>query len=206
MKLHYHIFILILFASLNVKAQIIKTTTIKGIKYIGNLSEEGFSIIDLSQSVILHLSNQYFDFTFQDFNNDGCSDILLEWEGNVPERYSLFLYKTKNRRFEEVLNFSNFPAPKFIKGTKYLYSYRRAGCADESWASDLFFIQNNSTVRVGDIKGDGCGTKKGIYISKVHQAKEFLLNTLPLGTIQKYKDNKFGFINQYWNKNWKIFR
>jgi hypothetical protein len=36
-------------------------------------------------------------------------------------------------------------------------------------------------------------------------ARKKLLTTLPLNTIERYKEKKWGFIKQYWARNYKKF-
>ena len=206
MKRLYYIFILISFFSTKLFAQQIQTTTIKGKRYDGHLGSRRFFVIGSKQDTILQLSAEdYMSFKFKDFNKDGYNDIFLEWTGNMPAKYSLYLFVPTSSKFKELKNFSDFPSPTFIKGTKYLYSYYRAGCADDTWGSHLFYIKNNTAIKIGNIKGEGCGINDGIYIYKVKADKKVLFKTFPLSIIEKYKDKKLGFLKQYWTKNYSSF-
>ena len=206
MKRLYYIFILTSFFSTTLFAQQIQTTTIKGKRYVGHLDSRGFFVTGSKRDTILHLSaDDYMSFKFKDFNKDGYNDVFLEWGGNIPDRNSLYLFVPSSGKFKELKNFSDFPSPKFIKGTKYSFSYYRAGCADNTWGSDLFYITNNTAIKIGNIKGEGCGIKDGIYIYKVKAHKKILFKTFPLITIDKYKDQKWGFLKQYWTKNYSSF-
>jgi hypothetical protein len=147
----------------------------------------------------------YFDFKFQDFNQDGFKDLYLDLGGNTPEKYSLFIFIPSTGKFKEIQNFSDYPDAKQIKGTKYYYSYSKGGCADNTWDSDLFYIQNSSAIKVGSIHGEGCGIKDGIYMYNVKAGKDKLVKTLPLNTVEKYKDYKWGFLKQYWVNNYRQF-
>ncbi|NTS44041.1 hypothetical protein HRG84_24390 [Flavisolibacter sp. BT320] len=149
--------------------------------------------------------DSYVKFEFKDFNRDGYKDLFLEWGGNLPERYSLYLFVPVYASFKEVKHFSDFPAATPIKGTGYYYSYYRNGCADNAWGSDLFQIQNYKAIKIGRIKGEGCGIENGIYIHRVKAGKTTLTETLPLQTINAYKERKFGFIHQYWTKKYRQF-
>ena len=78
-----------------------------------------------------------------------------------------------------------------------------------NWDSDLFYIDNFKAIRIGNIAGRQCdnrdGEKDAVYIHKVYGDKEKLFKTLPIDTIGKYKDFKWGFIKEYWTKNYKLF-
>lgn len=77
-----------------------------------------------------------------------------------------------------------------------------------NWDSDLFNIQNFKAVRIGNISGRECensGIKDGVYINTVRGEKKTLVKTLPASTLAKYKDHKWGFIKDYWTRNYKQF-
>ena len=148
------------------------------------------------------------DFKFADFNNDSFEDIRIYYMTNVPDIQDLLLYDRNTGMFRLVENFTDYPSPEPIKGTKYYYSYHRSGCADMNWDSDLFYINNFKTVRIGNISGRECGNsgiKDGIYISKIEDEKERLLATSPIKIIDQYKEYKWGFIKSYWTKNYRKF-
>jgi hypothetical protein len=61
---------------------------------------------------------------------------------------------------------------------------------------------------VGNISGRQCensGEKDGLYINKFKDQKKILMKTMPIDTIRNYKNNKWGFIKEYWNRNYKEF-
>lgn len=142
---------------------------------------------------------------FIDFDGDGNNDLLLNYLTNVPDIHDLALYNEKTKRFQIVEKFSNFPAPQKIEGTKYFYSYHRSGCADSDWESDLFLIKDFLATRIGNIYGSGCegNDKNGIFVSRVRGEKEKLIQEFIRGP--GYYDDKFAFIKEYWNRNYKLF-
>lgn len=76
------------------------------------------------------------------------------------------------------------------------------------WDSDLFYIENYKTVKIGNISGNEYGdthVKDGIYIHKMQGEKQTEIAKLPISIIKRYKDYKWGFIKQYWHKNYKKF-
>lgn len=82
-----------------------------------------------------------------------------------------------------------------------------------NWVSDFFKIQNFKIIQLGHIDGQGCDfeVKKNpqvINIYKVIDNKEEngkLVEKLPyLKFIPKFED-KWDFIEKYWNKNYKQF-
>lgn len=187
----------------------IHTATVAGKKYIGFFNEQTYYLLNAKGDTVLKKSDYYFDAEFKDFNKDGHQDIILHYSSNAPMVLDLFLYDATTGRFREVKDFRDFPAPEHIKGTKFYYSYHKSGCADMNWDSDLFYIKNYKAIRIGNIAGRQCnnrdGVKDAVYIYKVLGDKEKLFKTLPIDTIWKYKDFKWGFIKEYWPKNYKLF-
>ena len=185
----------------------VKTDTIKGKKYIGFLSQSGFYLLDIQNKTVVFQRGDYFTWELKDFDRDGNKDIFLDKGGNTPERYDLLVFVSANY-YRKIDGFDLFPAPIQIKGTKYFYSYHKSGCADMNWDSDLFYIQGFRAIRIGNISGRACensGLKDGVYINRVRREKKALVKTLPVGTLAKYKDYKWGFIEDYWTKNYKLF-
>jgi hypothetical protein len=199
--------ILVFTFTVNLHAQHLrKSAIINGNRYIGHLEFWGFFLLTQKGDTVLSLpQEEFFDFKFQDFNRDGYKDLYLDWGGNAIEKYSLYLFVPSTKTFKELKDFSDFPAAERIKGTNYYYSYAKAGCADNTWVSDLFYVNNMTVIKIGTINGEGCGIKDGIYIYKVKAGKETLIKTLPLNIIDRYKDYKWGFIKAYWTKNYKGF-
>jgi hypothetical protein len=145
---------------------------------------------------------------FVDFNGDGYKDILIEYMTNVPGIEDLLLYDRAENTYKKVIDLQNFPSAERIGNSNYYYSYHRSGCADMDWDSDLFYIENYKTVKIGNISGKECGhtgVKDGIYINKMQGEKQTEIAKLPISIIKRYKDYKWGFIKQYWHKNYKRF-
>lgn len=145
---------------------------------------------------------------FVDFNGDGYKDILIDYMTNIPGISDLLLYDKGIKSFKKVVDFQDFPAAKRIGDTDYYYSYHRSGCADLDWDSDLFYIKDDQTIGIGNISGRQCGDtglKDGIYIFKTVADVKTQIDHLPINTIKEYKDFKWGFIEQYWKKNYKRF-
>jgi len=176
------------------------------VKYKGHLERSRFLLLNAHGDTVLNPDGDYYlNFTYRDFNQDGNKDILLEMSGNPSDKYELFLYSPNSRSFKKVKGFENFGSPKPIEGTYYYYSYSRSGCADETWISYLFFIEHYEAVKLGCINGEGCGIKDGIYIYRQRGSKKLMIETLPLKTIEQYKEYKWGFIKSYWTKHYRKF-
>ncbi len=178
-------------------------------KYIGYVKGETYCLLNAKGDTLIKRVDGFEGAEFIDFNGDGYKDIILRYVTNVPGISDLLIYVPSKKIFKEVKNFSEFPAPEKIKGTNYYYSYQRSGCADMDWDSDLFYIKNLKAIRIGNISGRQCEPKgdpnNGIYIHKIHDDKKQLFKTLPIETISKYKDLKWGFIKSYWKKNFRSF-
>ena len=185
------------------------TARIQGQLYTVIFRTDEFLYIQDSNNRIVFKSKDYYrDFEFIDFNSDGNKDLMINYMSNVPAIKDLIVFDSKTKSFKAIESFSNYPDPKPLNGTRYYYSYHRSGCADMNWDSDLFFIENYKTIKIGNISGRECDDrdeKDGIYIYKVQVDNKKLIKMLPIVTIGKYKDYKWGFILDYWTKNYKIF-
>ena len=187
----------------------IHKATIAGRKYIGFLNDQTFYLLNEKGNTVFKRSDFYFDWEFKDFNKDGYLDVMLTYSSNTPSVLDLFIYSPAKEKFREIKNFKKFPEPELIKGTKFYYSYHKSGCADMNWDSDLFYIENFTAIRIGNIAGRQCNNrdkvKDAVYIHKVYGDKQRLFKTLPIEAIWKYKDFKWGFIKEYWAKHYKLF-
>jgi hypothetical protein len=157
------------------------------------------------EDTIIKIPDASPDISFYDFNGDGFKDIRVTYVTNVPEVQEMLLFDKRTNTFKQIDNFSNFPAPNALKGTKYFYSYHKSGCADMNWDSDLFYIQHYKAIRIGNIAGRECDDQDDIYIHRIKGGKKILFKRLPITTIQQYKEYKWGFIKAYWTKNYKKF-
>lgn len=186
----------------------IHTATVAGRKYISFINDQTYCLLNARGDTLLKRTDYYNSTGFKDFNKDGYLDIFLDNATNAVLVSDLFLYVPVTGEFKEVKHFRDFPAPEPIKGTRYYYSYHKSGCADMNWDSDLFYIENYKAIRIGNISGRQCGDedlKDAVYIHKIHSGRKKLFRTLPIDTIWKYKDLKWGFIKAYWAKNYKLF-
>jgi len=185
-----------------------RTVKILGKEHSGFLTPDGFQLLNSKDEIYLRYSGEYFTWEFKDFNKDGYNDIYLEKSGDTPERFDLLLYVPAIKSFKSVKDFENFPSPENISGTKYFYSYHKSGCADMNWDSDLFYIKDFRATRLASVSGRECGDggiKDGLYIYRVKREKKNLIKKLPIDTIHKFPDDKWGFIKKYWTENYKLF-
>jgi hypothetical protein len=150
---------------------------------------------------------------FPDFNKDRNHDIMLSYFGNNPT-YILYLFDPKNNTFKKVEDYAKFPDGIQLKSnSKFYYSYHRAGCADYNWVSDLFIIENFKAIHKGHIYGQGCNFEVKLYPQQIEISKIIKNNSenkkpiviLPyLKHIHQF-DEKWDFIERYWNKYyWKF--
>ena len=150
---------------------------------------------------------------FPDFNKDNNPDIMLTYMGNNGIYY-LYLFDQKAERFKSIDGFSKYPDAIQLKNQPDLYySYHRAGCADMNWVSDLFKIVDFKTVQLGHIYGQGCDFEVNenpqiIEIYKLignNERNGKLIEKLPYLKFIPDFDDKWSFIEKYWNKNYKKF-
>ncbi len=137
----------------------------------------------------------------EDFNGDGFDDIRFEYLAPVPGVDRLLLYCQDESKFMEVENFPNFASAKRISRFNCYFSYSKAGCADSDWISKLFIIDDFHCVELGRIYGSGCkgNSWNGIVIHKTMNVPKVLIDSIPRPP--GYYQDKFEFIETYWNEN-----
>lgn len=185
-----------------------------------NISEDEVTLTVLCESecVMVDTISPYgfSNIEFPDFNGDGNADIMLSYSGNITS-YNLYLFDEQNSTFKPVEGFSDYPeAVRLNSNPSYYYSYHRAGCADMNWVSDLFYIESYKTVHVAHLYTQGCdyedeGEKDErhgkISVYKVNNGskdRQKLVERLPVEAIHKY-NNKWDFIEKYWNASYKKY-
>jgi hypothetical protein len=182
------------------------TTTILGEEYRGfGTNQYKLFVLNSKGDTVLNQADLYFDFEFLDFNGDSLDDILVHPLTNVPAIQDLLLFDKTKSSFVMVRGFDKFPDPKPIQGTDYYYSYHRSGCADNFWDSDLFYIDNFETHLLGNISGNECEGEKGIVVSKVIKGEKRTVDKFAVDVLEKYDAHKWGFIADYWKKNYSKF-
>jgi hypothetical protein len=148
-------------------------------------------------------------FEFTDFNNDGFTDILIPYMTNIAGIQNVLQFDPNQKLFKQIENLTNYPSPILIDNN-YYYSYSRAGCADNYWVSYLFRIEDFHTICLGEIWGQGCepeSMKIDIFkVSSVDCKEKRLIETLPLDTIYKFQETKWGFIKYYWTNKFLGFK
>jgi hypothetical protein len=184
----------------------VDTTTVLGEHYKAIFRTDNMLYVTKANGdTVLKESNLVPDFEFSDFNGDGHRDLLISYISNIPVK-DLFLFDIHERNFKKVEGFSNYPESKPITGTPYFYSYHRSGCADMNWDSDLFYIDQFKTNLIGNISGKQCeGEKIGILITRIDGEAKKLIDTFPIEAIDNYPENKWGFVKEYWTKNYNKF-
>ena len=182
------------------------TTTILGEEYRGfGTNQYKLFMLNSRGDTVFNQTDLYFEFEFHDFNGDSLDDIVVHPLTNVPGIQDLLLFDEQKKGFAMVNGFDKFPDPKPIRGTDYYYSYHRSGCADNFWDSDLFYIDKFETYLLGNISGNECEGEKGIVVSKVVDGQKKPVDKFTVDVLDKYADRKWGFIADYWTKNYSNF-
>ena len=181
-------------------------------KFIRTLKDKKLqSLTTLSGDTVLKDGDYYSDVKFVDINADGYKDIRAFVFSNTPNQCENYLYDKRKRGF--ILLEDCDLDIQLLKGTKYYYSYNRAGCADMNWESYLSKIENYKLVSLGYINGQGCDFQvkenpQVIEIFKISNTdidQKKLVKKLPyLKYIPKFED-KWDFIKNYWKMNWRTF-
>lgn len=183
-----------------------QTTNILGEEFrCFGTNEYRIIIVNSKGDTVLNQGDLYFEFEFHDFNGDSLSDIVVHPLTNVPGIQNLLLFDKVKMSFTQVSDFESFPNPKPILGTRYFYSYHRSGCADNYWESDLFYIEEFKTHLLANISGNECEGEKGIIVSKSFPGEKKIVDKFTIEILEEYNDQKWGFIADYWKKNYSRF-
>lgn len=142
---------------------------------------------------------------FIDFDKDGITDVIFK--SNIENEYDFIKFDIKAKVFRKVEGFKNFPEPKRIAKSKYWFSYHRGGCADQCWESDLFYIDNFQTIRIGNISKYYVDENGNLdfTISKVEKDKLIILERLSEQAVTEWEKNKFEAIEKFWKDNFEKF-
>jgi len=150
-------------------------------------------------------------YYLEDFDNDGWNDLSIEYYTSIPDIKELFLYDPKSKTYRQVNDMTSFPASRKLIDN-YYFSYRRSGCADANWISDLFKIVDYKIVFLAEIYGQGWeadtrSEPQKIELFKVAKnTKDSLLLEKKLPYIDESQVYKWNFIQDYWQKNYKNYQ
>lgn len=180
------------------------TTEILGITYFAFFDSYELNVVQSNGDAVLKVADLSPPFEFNDFNGDGFDDIRIHYNSNVPAVQDLLLFDKRKKNFVLVKNFQDVPDPKPIGETGYYYSYHRSGCADMSWDSDLFTLRNNKLNVLGNISVD-CEIDT-VYINKIKGGKPVAYQSKSLAILREFEGHKWGFIEDYWSKNYQKFK
>jgi hypothetical protein len=161
-------------------------------------NQEKVSILNSKNKNIFTKNVDCTFIKFEDFNKDGYKDLTI----NTTTTQNLMMYNPKIKKFQFIEKFFNFPNATYIDKTNRYYSYHRSGCADMLWDSDLFYIEDNKAIQLGNIHGDECGLNT-ISITKNDKQKD--IKVISTKILDGYKDGKFGFIDNYWKEHYQEF-
>ncbi len=195
-------------------AQRTASAKVDGVNYKAILyGDQSLSIKD-STKTVLHVkrADLYLTFepfaalAFKDVNGDGYPDLLISYHSNVSGKQDLILYDKHSHKFEQIVNFPEYPMSEEIPGTNFFYSYHTGGCSDADWDSDLFKIENGKIIPVATMAGRGCENskeKRGIFISKLNGRKQTAFKDYGADELAKYNSQtRFNFISAYWKANY----
>ncbi|EPR69896.1 hypothetical protein ADIWIN_3968 [Winogradskyella psychrotolerans RS-3] len=179
-----------------------KKQLINGIEYEACIKRPGiFTIKNSKEEVVFSQEENPFDFEFNDFNEDGYIDVIMNYATNSPGHQDLLIYDKDKDIFSKVESFYNYPNAKKIGESNLYYSYHASGCADNDWGSELYELTGTNITLLGKINGLGCleNDTNGIYIYKVNGDDEKLLKYIKRE--QGYWKGKYDFIAKYWTEN-----
>lgn len=189
--------------------------------FLQELHEGGFVIEFKRENKTLTrdtICTEHFNnIEFSDFNHDSYQDVFISILTNVPTQI-LYLFDKQSNMFRQVAGYDEISeAHSLEQNENYYYSYRRAGCADFNWISELFYIEQFEIIRLAYIDGQGCkanlsdpeGPTEFIYIYEImdnQEDKMHLVAKYPYNTCISEFDDKWSFLERYWNRNYIKFK
>ncbi|UUV20668.1 hypothetical protein [Paenimyroides aestuarii] len=180
--------------------------------YIQTITNNHFNcLLSIQGDTIVKSEHYYFEAKFLDIDEDGYKDIRVFVFSNTPNQCDNYLFDKKLKKFKHIEN-CDLDIQK-IKGTDFLYSYNRAGCADMNWESHLSKIENYKLVDYGYIYGQGCDfeIEKNPQVIEIYKVNNLdtddkkLIKKLSYQKHIKEFGDKWDFIEKYWTKNYKTF-
>ena len=171
--------------------QMIKVTKDSLIYYLSTVSGD----------TVARAANYYDDMEITDIDHDGYNDIRIYVSGNTPNQCENYLYDAGTKKFILLKNCDL--DLKLIKGSHVFFTYHHAGCADNNWESHLLRIKDYTAIELGYICGQACDSPRQIkvYKTSIEDESANLVDSLPYDkVIPKYED-KWDFIERYWQKN-----
>ena len=140
---------------------------------------------------------------FIDFDKDGTNDVMFKSKGFT--NYDLIMFDSKSKTFKKIRGFNQFPAPIKIGNTKYYYSYYSSETPNYFWESDLFYIKDFKALKIGSITIINNEKENEISINKVKNDIPVFIEAKNITVLNKYKDKQWGFIKDYWTKNYSNY-
>lgn len=161
---------------------------IKFLSYGNNeITEKIIDTVDMGTLVGLEFSDKDFDTN---------KDLVITIGGNKAVDF-LYLFDEQENDLRFIEEFIDYPATKQVADSKFLYSYKAAGCADNYWKSTLIKIENFEVVRYGEISGNGCDESENSLIIQVNEEKTLMLD---MKVLNDFPNGKFDFIEKFWNQ------
>ena len=182
------------------------TVRVNGFRLVKVLNTGRFTcLLTLKGDTIVGSKDFYSSVEFSDIDCDGYKDIRVFVVSNTPNQCDNYLYDKSSRSFKRIQN-SDLDIER-IKGTKYYFSYARAGCSDINWESYLSKIENWGEIHIGLMNARGCGDKNdGIEIFKFLKEDTILVAKLPrIKFDNNGAYNKWAYLKSYWTKHHRIF-
>lgn len=148
-----------------------------------------------------------------DVNMDGNKDILFQ-SGRLIPVSTLYLFNASESSFQKVEGFDEYHGIVRIDGNdKCFFSYDKIGCRNLNWMSTLFYVKEFKVIPIARMYGNACDslpdeTLKEIRIFKVSEnglSGEIFVEKIPYSETIKENEQKFDFIEQYWNQNLSLF-
>lgn len=160
-------------------------------------------ITNFRNDTVFRSRNMGAEPAFIDFDKDGTIDVMFKSKGLT--KYDLVMFDTKSKTFKKVEGFNELPAPIEIGKTKCYYSYNSSSVENIEWESHLFYIKNFKAFKIGSITIVDNDLENDIAVNKIKNDKQVFVEIKNIHVLDKYKDKKWGFIKDYWNKNYSKF-
>jgi hypothetical protein len=185
------------------------TLNINGQRIILTRGEQGPQyMVTIIGDTILAKANYYHSIDTIDINMDEYTDLRVFIFSNTPNQCENYLFDSSNKSFRLLQN-CDLDITRLNDADLY-YSYNGEGCSNLNWKSQLSRIEQFKLITIGYINCQGCddntaNQKVDIFKVKSETCEKTLIKSLPYLTTIPKSDLKWGFIQTYWDKNWKQF-
>jgi hypothetical protein len=157
-------------------------------------------VTTLDRDTLFKGKDYYSHLILEDFNLDGCSDLVFEDSPRYCGLFEVFLYNRKTKTFDQVKDM--LPNQWTFEDTGYYLSYERLKDSCYKAKSYLTKINKLKNIKLNAVYFKTCGSKERIELYSVDKkGKENFVEELPLSDLIRLQGDEQSYLRQYWLKH-----